>query len=125
MDGAFGDSTAPFPMATTMISLLTGVMATQPMSMPSTTPDARHSYATADTYTVTIKGTVEAWSFFRHPESKNRLVAVTKLRASWLEELLRGLHGVRQPNDGQWRRHKCGDRHELHVSPDSAGSARY
>ena len=41
--------------------------------------DARHTYARAGTYTVTIYGQVEAWSFWKIPQSRNKIIAVTEL----------------------------------------------
>lgn len=42
-------------------------------------PDARHTYASAGTYTVSIHGMVEAWSFAAIPASKDKIIAVKEL----------------------------------------------
>ena len=41
--------------------------------------DAAHTYAQAGTYTITISGTVEAWSFWKVPHSKDMIIAVNDL----------------------------------------------
>ena len=41
--------------------------------------DAAHTYTQAGTYTITISGLVEAWSFWKIPHSKDRIIAVNEL----------------------------------------------
>ncbi len=41
--------------------------------------DAAHTYAQAGTYTVTLRGRVEAWSFWKIPHSKDKIIAVNNL----------------------------------------------
>ncbi len=41
--------------------------------------EATHTYAQAGTYTLTLSGLVEAWSFWKIPHSKNMITAVTNL----------------------------------------------
>lgn len=41
--------------------------------------DTTHTYAQAGTYTITISGLVEAWSFWKIPHSRDQLIAVTDL----------------------------------------------
>ena len=41
--------------------------------------DVTHTYAQAGAYTITISGLVEAWSFWKIPQSKDMLVAVKDL----------------------------------------------
>ena len=41
--------------------------------------DATHTYAQTGTYTITISGAVEAWSFWKVPHSKDMLIAVNDL----------------------------------------------
>lgn len=42
-------------------------------------PEATHTYEQSGTYTITITGLVEAWSFWKIPHSKDRIVSVTDL----------------------------------------------
>ena len=41
--------------------------------------DTTHTYAQAGTYTITISGLVEAWSFWKIPHSKDMIIAVNDL----------------------------------------------
>ena len=41
--------------------------------------DAVHTYAQAGTYTITLSGLVEAWSFWKIPHSKDMIIAVNDL----------------------------------------------
>lgn len=42
-------------------------------------PEATHTYEQVGTYTIVITGLVEAWSFWKIPYSKDRIVSITEL----------------------------------------------
>ena len=66
-------------------------------------PNTRHTYANAGTYTVSIHGMIEAWSFATVPASKDKIVCCQGTRRCRLEKFTRGLRPMLQSRAGEGR----------------------